>query len=67
MKTEIKENSLGEENQSLSNLKKINTDRPNIDHLIKRILVEQRRDRRKSFLTFAFFILLFILIITISI
>ncbi len=38
--------------QNFSELKKSQKTRPNIDHLIKRILVERRTQERKNFLVF---------------
>ena len=52
MSTQYKENNFSTENLSASRDKSQNnidkTVRPNIDHLIKRILVERRREKIKS-------------------
>jgi hypothetical protein len=52
MSTQHKENNFSIENLSTSQDKSQNninkTARPNIDHLIKSILVERRREKRKS-------------------
>ena len=44
-------------NKFLSDVKKKTNERPNIDHLIKRILVERRKEERKN-------IYIFILVLT---
>jgi hypothetical protein len=52
MSLQYKENNFSVENLSTSHSKSQNNidkiARPNIDHLIKRILVERRRENRKS-------------------
>ena len=52
MSTQYKENNFSTENLSTSHATSQNnidkTARPNIDHLIKRILVERRREKIKS-------------------
>ena len=65
MSLQYKENNFSTENFSAShtttknNIDKIG--RPNIDHLIKRILVERRREKRKS-MALGFLVLSIILI-----
>jgi hypothetical protein len=52
MSSAYKENNFSTENPStLQNSTKNNTSRPNIDHLIKRIIVERRREK-KNIITF---------------
>jgi|TARA_B110000211_G_C13854197_1_gene453530 hypothetical protein len=52
MSSAYKENNFSTENPStLQNSTKYNTNRPNIDHLIKRIIVERRREK-KNIITF---------------
>jgi hypothetical protein len=47
MSSAYKENNFSTENPStLQNSTKYNTNRPNIDHLIKRIIVERRREKK---------------------
>ena len=41
-----------ESSKDLPNTKRFKTERPNIDHLIKRIRVERRSEKRKDLLTF---------------
>ena len=65
MSSQYKENKFSTENlftPTTSSQNNINdtTERPNIDHLIKRILTEKRRERRKV-LILGFIILSFIL------
>tara|TARA_B100000767_G_scaffold257701_1_gene265777 strand:+ start:577 stop:783 length:207 start_codon:yes stop_codon:yes gene_type:complete len=49
MKTEIKENSSPTEiNESLTNVKKLKQVRPNIDHLIKKIVTARRKQEKKN-------------------
>jgi len=68
MSHQYKENNFSTENLSTSNATSQNniakterTARPNIDHLIKRILVERRREKRKS-MALGFLVLSIILI-----
>ena len=68
MSTQHKENNFSIENLSTSQDKSQNninkTARPNIDHLIKSILVERRREKRKSMaLGFLVLAIIFILIL----
>tara|TARA_B100000780_G_C21097185_1_gene442554 strand:+ start:166 stop:381 length:216 start_codon:yes stop_codon:yes gene_type:complete len=60
MSSQYKENNFSTENFSTSHATTQNnldkTKRPNIDHLIKKILVERRRERRNT-LTLGFVIL----------
>ena len=54
MTNRLKENSISVENsKDLTNKSKLRTARPNIDHLIKRILNERRKEQKKNFLIFA--------------
>ena len=54
MTNRLKENSISVENsKDLTNKSKFKTARPNIDHLIKRILNERRKEQKKNFLIFA--------------
>jgi hypothetical protein len=54
MTNRLKENSISVENsKDLTNKSKLSTARPNIDHLIKRILNERRKEQKKNFLIFA--------------
>ena len=49
MITKLKENNfLKKVNEDLSNKEKVEQQRPNIDHLIKRLLVERRREKRNT-------------------
>ena len=51
MTNRLKENSISVENsKDLTNKSKLRTARPNIDHLIKRILNERRKEQKKNFL-----------------
>ena len=61
MSIDLKEFSpVTEVEKDLAGLKKHIKGRPNIDHLIKRILVEKRKKMKKDLLTFVFIILLVI-------
>tara|TARA_B110000971_G_C19765817_1_gene388558 strand:+ start:179 stop:391 length:213 start_codon:yes stop_codon:yes gene_type:complete len=55
MKAQLKENNFLVEGkkESLNTTKTMPT-RPNIDNLIKRIIVEKRKERRRFFLVFTF-------------
>ena len=44
-------------NQDFNNLEKTKIERPNIDHLIKKILNERRQQHRKKFLIFSVIVL----------
>ena len=49
MKAQLKENTLQPEtNESLTSIKKPRQARPNIDHLIKKILTERRKQEKKN-------------------
>ena len=49
MVTQLKENNFSvAAKKDLPNIKKAKTVRPNIDHLIKRILTEKRKEQRKN-------------------
>ena len=51
MKTQIKENLLSiAVNNDMSVTQKIRQKRPNIEHLIKRIVTEKRKEERKNYL-----------------
>ena len=55
MKTNFKKDNFSEDvKQDISSLKKTKVLRPNIDHLIKKILVERRKQDRKNFFLFSF-------------
>ena len=59
MTTQIKENNLSERIiKSPSTTTKSKLQRPNIDHLIKRILTERRKEQNKNILIFVFVLLL---------
>jgi len=59
MTTQIKENNLSEGIiKSPSTTTKSKLQRPNIDHLIKRILTERRKEQNKNILIFVFVLLL---------
>ena len=59
MTTQIKENNLSETIiKSPSTTTKSKLQRPNIDHLIKRILTERRKEQNKNILIFVFVLLL---------
>tara|TARA_B100000780_G_scaffold173820_1_gene121690 strand:+ start:1013 stop:1219 length:207 start_codon:yes stop_codon:yes gene_type:complete len=54
MTVKLKENNFLEKASKDSlDLKKMSIPRPNIDHLIKRILVERRKEKKKHFIIFA--------------
>jgi|TARA_B110000967_G_C18786997_1_gene511313 hypothetical protein len=58
MTTQSKENNMSVAAKKTSpNIVKPQTERPNIDHLIKRILVERRKENKKNFLVFAIVLL----------
>ena len=51
MKSQLKENNFSVEAKiNLPDIKKAKTARPNIDHLIKRILTERRKAQQKNFI-----------------
>ena len=53
MTTQLKENNFSvDTNKERINTANPRSTRPNIDHLIKRILVERRKKKRKNFLMF---------------
>ena len=61
MSIDLKEfSSVTKVEKDLAGLKTPIKGRPNIDHLIKRILVEKRKKMKKDLLTFVFIILLVI-------
>jgi len=63
MKTNLKEkNFLVAENSDVAKVKKVRAVRPNIDHLIKRILVERRKQEKKHFLVFTVIISVFVVV-----
>ena len=67
MITKLKENNfLIKVNEDLSNKEKVEQQRPNIDHLIKRIIVEKRKEKKRNFLIFSFLSLVFCGILTFS-
>ena len=58
MTTQLKNNNFSvEANKNKPNTIKPKIARPNIDHLIKRILVERRKENKKNFLVFAIVLL----------
>jgi len=58
MKIQLKENNFSIKiKKDVSNTEEPNFVRPNIDHLIKRILIERRKEQRKNFIIFATIIL----------
>tara|TARA_B110000967_G_C18576861_1_gene407686 strand:- start:67 stop:273 length:207 start_codon:yes stop_codon:yes gene_type:complete len=58
MTTQLKENNFSiEANKDPVKTPKPKPERPNIDHLIKRIMIERRRDSRKNFIVFVFVLL----------
>jgi|TARA_B100000780_G_scaffold231536_1_gene171356 hypothetical protein len=53
MATQHKENNFSiEAKKDLPNIKKAKTVRPNIDHLIKKILTERRKEQQKNSIVF---------------
>tara|TARA_B100000780_G_C21057969_1_gene425141 strand:+ start:271 stop:483 length:213 start_codon:yes stop_codon:yes gene_type:complete len=59
MTTQIKENNFSEKTiKSPSTTSKSKLQRPNIDHLIKRILTERRKEQKKNILIFVFVLLI---------
>ena len=60
MITKLKENNFSiKVNEDLPNKEKVEQQRPNIDHLIKRIIVEKRKEKRRNLLIFSFLSLVF--------
>tara|TARA_B100000795_G_C22570869_1_gene350020 strand:- start:455 stop:667 length:213 start_codon:yes stop_codon:yes gene_type:complete len=58
MKIQLKENNFSIKiKKDVSNTEEPNFVRPNIDHLIKRILIERRKEQRKNFIIFSTIIL----------
>jgi len=58
MKIQLKENNFSIKiKKDVSNTEEPNLVRPNIDHLIKRILIERRKEQRKNFIIFSTIIL----------
>ena len=58
MKATTEDNILSRElNADVQTKEKLKPNRPNIDHLIKRILIERRKEQRKNFIIFATIIL----------
>ena len=63
MKTNLTENNFSvAEKTDAAMVKKVRPVRPNIDHLIKRILVERRKQEKKHFLVFTVILSTFVLI-----
>ena len=62
-----KNNFSAEANQDFNNLEKTKIERPNIDHLIKKILNERRKQHIKNFLIFSVIVLVAVGSITISV
>ncbi len=68
MTTQLKEKNLSiNAKEDLSFVIKHNKERPNIDHLIKKILIERRKRQKKNLFTSAAFLLIFATFIAISI
>jgi hypothetical protein len=55
-----------EATKNLPDKKKLKAVRPNIDHLIKRILVERRKSEKRSLLIFSAILLIVATIITLK-
>jgi hypothetical protein len=59
MKAITEENTQSKElNADLQTKVKLKSNRPNIDHLIKRILTERRKEQKKNILIFVFVLLI---------
>tara|TARA_B110000914_G_C15346086_1_gene391568 strand:- start:475 stop:687 length:213 start_codon:yes stop_codon:yes gene_type:complete len=59
MKAITEENTQSKElNADLQTKEKLKSNRPNIDHLIKRILTERRKEKKKNILIFVFVLLI---------
>ena len=59
MKAITEENTQSKElNADLQTKVKLKSNRPNIDHLIKRILTERRKEKKKNILIFVFVLLI---------
>tara|TARA_B110000114_G_scaffold148615_1_gene158736 strand:- start:165 stop:377 length:213 start_codon:yes stop_codon:yes gene_type:complete len=59
MKAITEENTQSKElNADLQTKEKLKSNRPNIDHLIKRILTERRKEQKKNILIFVFVLLI---------
>jgi uncharacterized membrane protein len=68
MTTQFNKNNLSAEiNKVLPEIEKKQNGRPNIDHLIKKILIERRKRQKKNLFTSAAFLLIFATFIAISI
>jgi len=71
MKIQLKENNFSIKiKKDVSNTEEPNfvrPNRPNIDHLIKRILIERRKEQRKNFTIFATIILVIAVSMALSI
>lgn len=65
MQTPVKEFS-EEVKQDKENVKDLKSKRPNIDHLIKRILTERRKESRKTFFIFVFILIIIAGVVAIS-
>jgi|TARA_B110000444_G_C18721030_1_gene538470 t-SNARE complex subunit (syntaxin) len=65
MQTPVKEFS-EEVKQDKENVKDLKSNRPNIDHLIKRILTERRKESRKTFFIFVFILIIIAGVVAIS-
>jgi|TARA_B110000967_G_C18605646_1_gene421433 hypothetical protein len=58
MTTRLKENNfLQNTPKQTPNIKTAKTKRPNIDHLIQRMLIEKRREQKKNLIIFVFTLL----------
>ena len=65
MQTPVKEFS-EEVKQDKENVKDLKSNRPNIDHLIKRILTERRKESRKTYYIFVFILIIIAGVVAIS-
>ena len=68
MKATTEDNILSRElNADVQTKEKLKPNRPNIDHLIKKILIERRKRQKKNLFTSTAFLLIFATFIAISI
>ena len=67
MTTQLKKTSFSAENtKDVSGTLKPKGERPNIDHLIKRIIVERRKEQKKFLLIGVFVLLIICALVTLS-
>tara|TARA_B100000795_G_C22754548_1_gene420908 strand:- start:431 stop:637 length:207 start_codon:yes stop_codon:yes gene_type:complete len=65
MTNQIKEGNFSiETKEGERDTKEHKTKRPNIDHLIKRIMVEKKKEQKKNIIIFAFIVLIIIVIVS---